>query len=212
MLVDLYSKNGEQSGQIELRDDVFAIEPNEHAMHLDIVAYLANQRQGTRKTKTRAYVSGGGKKPWRQKGRGTARSGSSRSPVWVGGGTIHGPQPQDYNFKLPKKVKRLARKSALTLRAAENNLVVVEDFAFNEIKTKQMVEILKNIKLTGEKTLILIPESDSNLFLSTRNIDNVSISPADKISTYDILNHKKLLIFKGAIEAIHNEFLKDTKE
>lgn len=124
MKIDLYTKDGQTNGQIELQDDVFAIEPNEHAMHLSVVAYLANQRQGTHKSKTRSEISGGGKKPWRQKGRGTARSGSSRSGVWVGGGSIHGPKPHSYEIKLPKKVKRLARKSALSLRQADRKSVV----------------------------------------------------------------------------------------
>ncbi len=206
MQIDLYNRNGEQTGQVELRDDVFAIEPNENAMHLAVVAYLANRRQGTHKTKTRAEVSGGGKKPWRQKGRGTARAGSTRSPIWVGGGTIHGPQPHKYTKKLPKKLKRLARKSAFSLRCAENNVVVVEDFRLDEIKTKNMYDVLKNLKLADEKILILLPADDSTVYISSRNIPNVTVSPADKISTYHILSHKKLLLFKGAIEKIEGTF------
>lgn len=205
MLVDLYSKDGNQTGKIELRDDIFAITPNENAMHLAVVGYLAHQRQGTVKTKTRKDVSGGGKKPWRQKGRGTARSGSSRSPVWVGGGTVHGPQPHAHGFKLPKKVKRLARFSALSLRCSEKNVVVVEDFSMEEVKTKAFYQVLENLKLAGSKTLILMPQYNYNLYLSARNIDRVSIYPADKITTYDILSHKKLLLFKGAVEAIEKD-------
>jgi large subunit ribosomal protein L4 len=206
MLIDVYSKTGQSAGTVELSDEIFAIEPNEHAMHQAVVTYLANQRQGTRKTKTRAEVSGGGKKPWRQKGRGTARSGSSRSPVWVHGGTVHGPKPTEFQMKLPKKVKRLAKASALTLRRAENNLVVIEDFQMNEIKTKNFFEVLKSLKLNEEKILVLMPEHDQNMYMSARNIPNVSIYPADKISTYDILCHKKLLVFKGAIESIEKTF------
>ena len=206
MFVDLYTKDGNVSGQVELKDEIFVVEPNEHAMHLAVVGYLANQRQGTAMTKTRGDVSGGGKKPWRQKGRGTARSGSSRSPIWVGGGTIHGPKPHKYTLKVPKKVKRLAKKSAFSLRLAENNLMVIEDFTFAEIKTKNMAEILKNLNLSTDKTLVLIPKEDENLFLSGRNIENIYISPVDKISTYDILSHKKLLLFKGALENIENLF------
>jgi large subunit ribosomal protein L4 len=205
MLVDLYTKEGQQAGQIELPDEVFAIEPNEHAIKTDVVNYLAHQRQGTAKTKTRAEVSGGGKKPWRQKGRGTARSGSSRSPVWIGGGTIHGPQPHEYNLKLPRKVKRLARRSALSLRLSENNIIVVDDFKVSEIKTKPITEILKNLKLDGQKTLILMSDNDKNFYLSARNIDRVSIFPVDQLSTYDIMNHKKLLFFKSAIEKVSND-------
>ena len=204
MLVDLYTKEGNIEGQVELSDEVFAIEPNEHAMHQAVIVYLAHQRQGTAKTKTRAEVSGGGKKPWRQKGRGTARSGSSRSPVWVGGGTLHGPKPHEFNIKLPKKVKRLAKKSAFSLRCSESNLMVVNDFTFSEIKTKQMADVLKNLKLENQKTLVLVPGEDSNVFMSGRNIENIYICPADKISAYDILSYKKLLVFKGAIEVIEN--------
>lgn len=206
MLVDVYTKDGQKSGQIEIADEVFAIEPNEQAMHQAVVAYLANRRQGTRKTKLRSEVSGGGKKPWRQKGRGTARSGSSRSPLWVGGGTIHGPKPSIFEIKVPKKVKRLARKSAMSLRAKESSLIVLEDFKMDQIKTKDMAQVLKNLQLDTKTTLMLVPTSDYNLFMSSRNIQNVTVNVADKVSTYDILKHKKLVVFKGAIEPIVNTF------
>lgn len=198
--------DGAQAGSVELSDEIFAVEPNEHAMHLAVVAYLANKRQGTHKTKTRDEVRGGGKKPWRQKGRGTARAGSTRSPIWVGGGTIHGPKPHRYTKKLSKKLKRLARKSALSLRLQENNLLIIEDFNMEDIKTRKMAEILNTLKLSEEKTLILMPEIIDNIYLSARNIPNVTVYPADKISTYDILSHKKLLLFKGALETIENTF------
>jgi large subunit ribosomal protein L4 len=204
MFIDIYTKDGSKSGQFELPDDVFAVEPNEHAMHMAVVTYLAHQRQGTVKTKGRHEVSGGGKKPWRQKGRGTARSGSSRSPLWAHGGTVHGPQPRTYDMKITKKLGRLARRSALSLRASEQSVVLVEDFGFDTMKTKNMIEVLKNLKLTGIKTLILMPDYNGNLYLSTRNIPNVSIQPADKISTYDILNHKKIILFKSAVEPLQN--------
>ncbi|MFA6571798.1 MAG: 50S ribosomal protein L4 [Bacteroidota bacterium] len=204
MQIDLLKKDGSQAGKIELNDEVFGVKPNEHAMHMAVVAYLANQRQGTAKVKARSEVSGGGKKPWRQKGRGTARAGSTRSPIWVGGGTIHGPIPRDYTMKLPKKLKQLAKKSALSLKCGENNLFVVEDFKFDAIKTKQMTEILKNLNLDSTKILILLPNFDDNIYLSTRNIANVSIYPADKISTYHILSHKKILLLQGAVELIEN--------
>jgi len=206
MLVDVYTKDGQKSGQIELADDVFAIEPNEHAMHLAVVSYLANRRQGTRKTKIRSEVSGGGKKPWRQKGRGTARAGSTRSPLWVGGGTIHGPKPSIFEMKLPKKVKRLARKSAISLRAKESNLIVVEDFTMEQIKTKEMAQILKNLQLDARSTLMLLPDQNFNVYMSGRNIQRFTVGVADKISTYDILKHKKLVLFKGAIEPIVKTF------
>ncbi|MBI5325900.1 MAG: 50S ribosomal protein L4 [Ignavibacteriae bacterium] len=204
MLVDIYTKEGTQSGQIELKDEIFAVKPNEHAMYQAVVAFLANKRQGNAKTKVRSEVSGGGKKPWRQKGRGTARSGSSRSPVWVGGGTIHGPKPHKFTMNLSKKVKRLAKVSALSARCEEKNLMVIEDFSFAEIKTKQMVEVIKNLKLENEKILILLPDKDELIYLSTRNIPNVTVHPVDKISTYEILNHKKLLLFKKAVDVVHN--------
>ncbi len=206
MLVDLYTKDGNKSGQIELTDEVFGIVPNEHVMHQAVIVHLANKRQGTRKTKIRAEVSGGGKKPWKQKGRGTARSGSSRSPLWVGGGTVHGPKPSDFNLKLPKKLRQLARKSAFSLRAQENNLMVVEDIRMEQIKTKEFAKYMKNLSLDAAKTLILVPGVDYNVYMSARNLPNITVQPADKISTYDILNHKKLLLFKGAIEPIVNNF------
>ena len=204
MLVDLYEKDGTQTGQLELSDEIFAVEPNEHAMHLTVVAYLAHQRQGTAKTKGRHEVSGGGKKPWRQKGRGTARAGSTRSPLWVHGGTVHGPKPRTYDMKITKKLSRLAKRSALSLRVAESRLMIIEDFSFDDIKTKNMIHVLKTLKLESEKLLILLPGYNVNLYLSTRNIPNVSIQPADKISTYDILNCRKLLVFKSAIEPLEN--------
>ncbi|HRP01241.1 MAG TPA: 50S ribosomal protein L4 [Candidatus Kapabacteria bacterium] len=206
MLVDVYTKEGQVSGQVDLNNDIFAIEPNDNAMHQAVVAYLAHQRQGTAKTKIRSEVSGGGKKPWKQKGRGTARSGSSRSPVWVGGGTVHGPKPHDYVYKLPKKLSRLARKSAFSLRTQESNLLVLEDFKLNSIKTKQVADILKNLKITKEKALLLLPETDSNIYLSGRNIKNLTVQAADKISTYDVLNHKKIILVRGAVNVIEKTF------
>ncbi len=206
MLVDVYTKDGQKNGQIEIADNVFAIEPNEQAMHQAVVAYLANRRQGTRKTKLRSEVSGGGRKPWRQKGRGTARAGSSRSPLWVGGGTIHGPKPSVFEIKMPKKVKRLARKSAISLRAKESNLIVLEDFSMNGIKTKEMAQVLKNLQLDEKTTLMLLPNSNYNIYMSSRNIQKVTVNVADKVSTYDILKHRKLVLFKSAIEPIVSTF------
>ncbi len=206
MQVDVYSKEGQKISKIDLRDDVFCIEPNEHAMHLDVVAYLANQRQGTHKTKVRSEVSGGGKKPWRQKGRGTARAGSTRSPLWTHGGTIQGPQPRSYTMRLTKKLKALARKSALSLRLQEGSVLVLEDFELESPKTKEFYQVLKNLDLSGEKTLVLLPEKAENYYRSARNIDRVSVYYADKISTYHILSHKKLLIFKSAVEQLQSTF------
>ncbi|MGB9701444.1 MAG: 50S ribosomal protein L4 [Candidatus Kapaibacteriota bacterium] len=202
MQVDVYNHKGEVVGKVELNDEVFAIEPNEYAMHQTVVAYLAHQRQGTHKTKTRAEVSGGGKKPWKQKGRGTARAGSTRSPLWVGGGTVHGPVPHKYNLNVPVKVKRLAKKSALSLRLTENSIKVLNEFSLPEIKTKSVAELLKNLNLDLQSTLILTPELDKSLYLSARNIPKVDVFPADKISAYDILKHKNLVILQDAVSKI----------
>jgi large subunit ribosomal protein L4 len=204
MLIDLYLKDGTKNGQVEVSDDVFAVEPNEHAMHTAVVVYLAHQRQGTAKTKVRHEVRGGGRKPWRQKGRGTARAGSTRSPIWVHGGTIHGPKPRDYDVKMTKKMSRLAKRSALSVRAAENNVILVDDFKLDEIKTKLMAEVLKNLELANEKVLILLPENNPELYLAARNIPKVAVQEAAKITTYDILNYKKLLLFKSAVESLQN--------
>ncbi|MGQ9818810.1 MAG: 50S ribosomal protein L4 [Candidatus Kapaibacteriales bacterium] len=224
MLVNVYSKEGQIVGEIELRDDIFGIEPNEHVMHLAVVAFLANQRQGTHKTKIRSEVSGGGKKPWRQKGRGTARAGSIRSPLWVHGGTIHGPKPRSYSMRLTKKMRMLARKSALSLRMSEGNIIILEDFILEKPKTKEFYQVLNNLNITESKTLVLLPppaltikgnESEQmlnraelikNYYLSARNIDKVSLFYSDKVSTYQILNHKKIVIFKSAVDSIQSTF------
>lgn len=222
MLVNVYSKEGQVVGEIELRDDIFGIEPNEHLLHLAVVSFLANQRQGTHKAKIRSEVSGGGKKPWRQKGRGTARAGSIRSPLWLHGGTIHGPKPRSYTMRLTKKMRMLARKSALSLRMSEGNVIILEDFSLEKPKTKEFYQILKNLSLSGEKTLVLVPNVEKsdfvasessntgkiieNYILSARNIDRVSVFYSDKISTYQILNHKKILILKSAVDSLQSTF------
>jgi large subunit ribosomal protein L4 len=206
MLLNVYGKNGSVTGQVELPDDVFNVEPSEHAMYLAVKAYLANQRQGTHKTKVRSEVSGGGRKPWKQKGRGTARSGSNRSPVWVGGGTIHGPRPHLYKQYLPTQMRRLARKSALSLRVQEQNFLIIEDMSFNEIKTKNVITVLKALNLEGQKALILLKGSDKNTILSARNIPGVSTTPANIASTYDILNHRKIILCKEALQDLVQTF------
>jgi large subunit ribosomal protein L4 len=206
MTVEVLTKDGSKAGSVELPESVFGIEPSEHAMYQAVRAYLANRRQGTHKVKTRAEVSGGGKKPFKQKGTGGARRGSSRSPLNPGGGKIHGPKPHLYTIDLPIKVKRLARKSALTLRARENNLVVVEDFSMSAPKTREMASMLKAVNLEGAKVLMLLSKVDETIVRSARNIAGVSTFPADKISAYDVLNHGKLLIFKSAIETIAKSF------
>ena len=206
MLVNVYGKNGSVTGQVELPEEVFNVEPSEEAMYLAVKAYLANQRQGTAKTKVRSEVRGGGKKPWKQKGRGTARSGSSRSPVWVGGGTIHGPRPHLYKQYLPAQMKKLARKSALSLRVSEENLFVVEGLGFDEIKTKNMVGVLKALNINGQKSLIMLKDSDANIVLSARNIPGVKTLPATIASTYDILNHKNIILCKEALQDLVQTF------
>jgi large subunit ribosomal protein L4 len=201
MKVDVYKIDGTLSDEkIELSDNVFAIEPNDHVVYLSVKAYLANQRQGTHKTKERSEVSGGGKKPWKQKGKGGARAGTSRSPLWIGGGTIFGPKPRDYRQKINKKVNILARKSALSMKAKANQIMVVEDFNFDQPKTKNFENILKALKIYGKKTLLLTGENLPNVFKSGRNIEKVSVDIAENASTYEILNNQQLLIQKSAVE------------
>ncbi len=209
MQVDLYNKDGQKSGTIELNDSVFAITPNENAMHQAVVSYLNNKRQGNAKTKARGEVSGGGKKPWKQKGRGTARAGSTRSPLWIGGGTVQGPHPRDYVYKLPKQLNKLSRKSAYSLRVGENNTKFIEDFSFANPKTKEMFSLLKNFEYKGESILIITTERDNNLYLSGRNIQKIDVLPFSQVSTYDILSHKKVFIMKGAVKGIEESLEKN---
>jgi large subunit ribosomal protein L4 len=212
MTVEIFKINGSKSGKkIKLDDDIFGIEPNDHALYLSVKAYLANQRQGTHKTKERSEVRGGGKKPWRQKGRGTARAGTSRSPLWIGGGTIFGPRPRNYRQDLPKKVKRLARKSALSYKAKDNQLLVIEDFSFEEPKTKEFNKILQALDAEGKKVLLLTGEKNEMVYKSGRNINKVNILEASKASTYDIVNNQLLILQKSAVDAIKKTF-KSSKE
>ncbi len=206
MKVDVLSVDGNKTGELELPAEVFGVEGHDHAMYLDVRSYLAAQRQGTHKTKERGEVSGGGRKPWKQKGRGTARAGTTRSPLWVGGGRVHGPKPHKYSVGVPKKVKRLARKSAWSLRAQENNVVVVEDIALDAVKTKSMAGIMKALNLSGEKVLQVLPTDQKNVYLSSRNIQGLETKTASTVSTYDILNHKKILVHKSAVDAIVKTF------
>ncbi len=210
MTLEVLKINGSASGEkLELADDIFGIEPNDHAIYLSVKAYQANQRQGTHKAKERGEVRGGGKKPWKQKGRGGSRAGTSRSPLWVGGGTIFGPRPRDYRQELPKKVRKLARKSALSYKVKDEQLIVVEDFNFEEPKTKEFVKFLDAIKATGKKTLLLTGANSEILYKSGRNIPKVKILEAGKASTYDILNNQILVMQKGAVEIISNSFRKN---
>jgi large subunit ribosomal protein L4 len=208
MTIDVYKIDGSLAEEkINLSDDIFAIEPNDHAIYLDVKAYLANQRQGTHKAKERGEVSGGGKKPWKQKGKGGARAGTIRSPLWVGGGTIFGPRPRDYRQKLPQKVKQLARKSALSYKVKDNQLVVVEDFSFENPKTKEFLKVLNNLKINGKKVLLLTTYYNSVVYKSGRNIPKIQILEASKASTYDILNNQILLLQKGAVDVIEKNLL-----
>ncbi|MFN3873550.1 MAG: 50S ribosomal protein L4, partial [Ignavibacterium sp.] len=191
MTVDVLKIDGSKSGEkIELAENIFSIEPNDHAIYLDVKAYLANQRQGTHKAKERGEVRGGGKKPWKQKGRGGARAGTIRSPLWVGGGTIFGPRPRDYRQDLPKKVKQLARKSALSYKVKDEQLIVVEDFSFDKPKTKDFVNVLEALKLSGKKVLLLTGDYKPEVYKSGRNIPKVRILEAAKATTYDLLNNQ----------------------
>ncbi|MEA3392436.1 MAG: 50S ribosomal protein L4 [Candidatus Marinimicrobia bacterium] len=208
MKINVLKTNGEKlDKKVDLAKEVFGIEPNEHTMYLAVKAELANIRQGTHKTKTRGDSRGGGAKPWKQKGRGTARSGSRRSPIWVGGGRAFGPEPHLYTTKLPKKVKRLARRSALSQKMNEKAVLVVDDFNLKVAKTSSLVAILGKLGLTGKKLTILVSDITENLFLSARNIPNVYIVAAERASTYEIMDCEMLVIEKSAVKSI-NEALK----
>ncbi|MFA5012100.1 MAG: 50S ribosomal protein L4 [Ignavibacteria bacterium] len=195
--------NGTDSGEkVNLPDEIFGIEPNTHLIYQAVRTYLSNRRQGTHKTKERKEVRGGGKKPYRQKGTGNARRGTSRSPVMVGGGTIFGPKPHRYYLDIPKKAARLARKSALSLKAKENEITVVEDFNFEKPRTKDMIEVVKSLKLDAVKTLLLVSEKNENLYKSGRNLPKLNVLISDQAATYDLLNNKMLLIQKSAVEKL----------
>ncbi len=202
--VKVYNMSGAEVGSIDLNDDIFAIDVNEHAMHLAVVQYLANQRQGTQSAKTRAEVSGGGRKPWRQKGTGRARQGSIRSPQWTGGGVVFAPKPRDYSFKLNKKLKRIALKSALTTKAVENKIIVLDELTLTEVKTKEMVKVLSN--LNAEKALIVMDGSNKNVMLSARNIPEVKTAAVNTINVYDLLKYNTLVMTKEAVAKIEEVY------
>jgi large subunit ribosomal protein L4 len=207
MELEVYKKDGTKSGEkVKLSADIFGIEPNEHAIYRAVRVYLDNQRQGTARVKTRAEVRGGGKKPFKQKHTGMARQGSSRSPVMTGGGSIFGPKPRDYSSTLPASLRRLARKSALSFKAREGQIKIVEDFTFEAPKTKEMNSVLKALDLTSSKTLLLMPKADQNVVRSGRNIPRLEILEADKASTYHLVNNNVLLIQKSAVEVLQNTF------
>ena len=203
--VTVYDKTGAKVSEIELSESVFGIEPSVSAMHLCVVNYLANQRQGTQSTLTRGEVSGGGKKPWRQKGSGRARQGSTRSPQWYHGGIAHGPKPREYGFSINKKVRRLAMKSALSGKAADDEILVLDSFGLEEIKTKEVAKILAALP-TGKKTLIVLPEKDDVLYKSARNIAGVKVALINTLNVYDILNCDKLLVLQDAVSKIEEVY------
>ncbi|BDG34201.1 50S ribosomal protein L4 [Saccharococcus caldoxylosilyticus] len=199
--VALYNQNGETIGEIELNDSVFGIEPNKYVLFEAVIMQRASLRQGTHKTKNRSEVSGGGRKPWRQKGTGRARQGSIRAPQWRGGGTVFGPVPRSYSYKLPKKVRRLAIKSALSSKVLENNIVVLDSLTLEAPKTKEMVKILNNLSV-DRKALIVTDDVNENVALSARNIPGVTVVTANGINVLDVLNHDKLVITKAAVEKV----------
>lgn len=207
MELNIYNTSGAETGKkVTLDDKVFGIEPSDHAIYLDVKLYLANQRQGTHKAKERGEVRGSTRKIKRQKGTGTARAGSIRNPIFKGGGRIFGPKPRDYSFKLNKKQRQLARKSALSYKAQQGGITVVEDFTFDAPKTKSFVALAENLKLADKKLLILLPELNENVMLSARNLQNVKIALASHINTYDVMNAGAVLMPEGSVSVI-NELL-----
>ena len=202
--VKVYNIEGKEVGTIELSDAVFGVEINEHLMHMAVVQQLANKRQGTQQAKTRAEVSGGGKKPWRQKGTGHARQGSTRAPQWTGGGVVFAPTPRDYSFKLNKKEKRAALKSALTSRVLDNKFIVVDEMKFEEIKTKNFQTMLNNLSVA--KALVVIEEGNTNAVLSARNIADVKTAAANTINVYDVLKYNTVIVSKAAVQTIEEVY------
>jgi large subunit ribosomal protein L4 len=205
MDVAVLKYSGEKtSKKVSLADEVFGIEPNDHAIYLDVKSYLANQRQGTHKSKQRNEISGSSKKIKKQKGTGGARAGNIKNPQFKGGGRIFGPTPRDYSFKLNKKVKDLARKSALSYKAKDNSIAVLEDFNFESAKTKQYLSLLSALSLADKKTLLILPETNKNIVLSGRNIQNTKIITADQVSTYDLMNADNVIFVESAISKVEN--------
>ena len=202
--VKVYNIEGNEVGSMELNDAVFGVKVNEHLMHMAVVSQLANKRQGTQSAKTRAEVSGGGRKPWRQKGTGHARQGSTRAPQWTGGGVVFAPKPRDYSVKMNKKEKALAIKSALTSRVAENKFIVVDGLTFDEIKTKKMATVLDNLKV--EKALVVLDKKDENVILSARNIPTVRTTMSNSVNVYDVLKYGTVVITKEAVAQIEEVY------
>lgn len=207
MELSIFNTTGAETGKkVTLKDEVFGIEPNDHAIYLDVKQYLANQRQGTHKSKQRNEVAGSTRKLKRQKGTGGARAGSILSPLFVGGGRVFGPVPRDYSFKLNKKLKQLARRSALSYKAKDGKITVVENFTFEAPKTKSFLAMAGSLKLDDRRILVVLPESDSNVILSTRNLGNVKVVPAANVNTYDVMHATRILMAEGSVDVL-NELL-----
>ena len=202
--VSVYNIEGKEVGTIDLNDAVFGVEVNEHLVHMAVVSQLANKRQGTQKAKTRSEVSGGGRKPWRQKGTGHARQGSTRAPQWTGGGVVFAPTPRDYSFKLNKKERRAAHKSALTSRVEEKKFIVVDEINFDEIKTKKFQDVLNNLSVS--KALVVLEDGNKNAELSARNIADVKTAKTNTINVYDILKYNTVIATKAAVQAIEEVY------
>ena len=207
MEIKVLNTAGQETGRtVTLDEQIFGIEPNDHAIYLDVKQILANKRQGTSCSKERADVSGSTRKIKKQKGTGTARAGSIKSPVFRGGGRVFGPRPRNYDFKLNKKVKSLARKSALTYKALEEAILVIEDFSFDSPKTREMVQISNNLKINDKKSLFVLPEENKNIYLSSRNLEAVSVITASELNTYQILNAKKVIVLESSVSKIEEFF------
>ena len=202
--VSVYNIEGKEVGTLELNDAVFGVEVNEHLVHMAVVSQLANNRQGTQKAKTRSEVSGGGRKPWRQKGTGHARQGSTRAPQWTGGGVVFAPTPRDYTFKMNKKEKRAALKSALSSRVAENKFIVIDELKFDEIKTKKFQEVLNNLNVN--KALVVLEDGNTNVEISARNIADVKTAKTNTINVFDILKYNTVITTKAAVAAIEEVY------
>ncbi|MFA5244286.1 MAG: 50S ribosomal protein L4 [Pedobacter sp.] len=209
MEVKVINISGKETGaKVQLPDAIFAVEPNDHAIYLDVKQYLANQRQGTHKSKQRNEIAGSTKKLYKQKGTGGARAGSIKSPLFNGGGRVFGPQPRDYSFKLNKKLKSLARKSALTYKAKDNNILVLEPFAFDSIKTKNYAKIVADLKLNDSKSLLVLPAANNNVYLSSRNLKKAKVVTAAELNTYDVLNAGTLLLTTETVKTLEEAFAK----
>ena len=202
--VSVYNMEGKEVDSIELNDSIFGVEINEHLVHMAVLQQLANKRQGTQKAKTRSEVRGGGRKPWRQKGTGHARQGSTRSPQWTGGGVVFAPKPRDYSFKMNKKEKRIALLSALSSKVAESKIVVLDEFKLDEIKTKKFVEVMNNLKV--ENALVVLEGENKNVVLSGRNIPSVKVTATNEINTYDVLKYTTLVVTKAAVEKLEEVY------